>query len=216
MVEAYFVVLADDHAMFRQGVRRILEELPGVQIVGEAQDGLQLLDLLKTTKPHLVILDISMPHLRGVEAAREIKTLHPRTKILMLTMHKESEYLYFAMKAGVDGFLLKEDADSELVLALEAIRQGKMYISPLLSEQLPDLLAQQYRRRGVKELSEPLTDREKQVLKLIAEGKSSKEIGELLFISARTVQNHRANIMIKLNLKKTTDLVRYAVQKGFT
>jgi DNA-binding NarL/FixJ family response regulator len=215
MVEAYFVVLADDHAMFRQGVRRILEELPGVQIVGEAQDGLQLLDLLKTTKPHLVILDISMPHLRGVEAAREIKTLHPRTKILMLTMHKESEYLYFAMKAGVDGFLLKEDADSELVLALEAIRQGKMYISPLLSEQLPDLLAQQYRRRGVKELSEPLTDREKQVLKLIAEGKSSKEIGKLLFISARTVQNHRANIMKKLNLKKTTDLVRYAVQKGF-
>ncbi len=214
MVEAYLIVLADDHAMFRQGIRRILEDLPGVKILGEAKDGLELLNLLKTTKPHLVILDISMPHLRGVEAAREIKTLHPGTKILMLTMHKESEYLYFAIKAGVDGFLVKEDADSELLLALEAIRQGKMYISPLLSEQLPELLAQQHRRKGVK-VSEPLTDREKQILKLTAEGRSSKEIGELLFISTRTVQNHRANIMRKLNLKKTTDLVKYAVQKGF-
>src|SRR3990172_4758839 len=117
------VILADDHAMFRQGVRRILEELPGVKVVGEAQDGLALLHLLKSIEPHFIILDISMPNLRGVEAAREIKALRPGVKILMLTMHKESEYLYYAMKAGVDGFLLKEDADSELLLALEAIRR---------------------------------------------------------------------------------------------
>ena len=209
------VILADDHAMFRQGVRRILEELPGVKVVGEAQDGLALLQLLKSIEPHLIILDISMPNLRGVEAVREIKALRPGVKILMLTMHKESEYLYYAMKAGVDGFLLKEDADSELLHALKAIRQGKMYISPLLSEQLPDLLSRWQRKGSGDELDPPLTDREKQILKLIAEGKSSKDIGALLFISDRTVQNHRANIMKKLNLKKIADLVKYALHKGF-
>jgi two-component system, NarL family, response regulator NreC len=208
----FSVVLADDHAMFRQGVKRILAELPGVRVVGEAQDGLELLDLLKNIKPDLVILDISMPHLRGVEAIREIMTLHPGAKILMLTMHKEQEYLYFALKAGVDGFLLKEDADSELILALEAIRRGKVYISPLLSEQLPGLLAKHHRRRGGQ--AEILTEREKQILQLIAAGRSSKEIGAQLFISPRTVQNHRANLMRKLNLKKTADLVKYALQQG--
>jgi DNA-binding NarL/FixJ family response regulator len=186
-----------------------------VKVVGEAQDGLALLQLLKSIEPHLIILDISMPNLRGVEAAREIKALRPGVKILMLTMHKESEYLFYAMKAGVDGFLLKEDADSELLLALEAIRRGKMYISPLLSEQLPDLLSRWNRKGSGDELDPPLTDREKQILKLIAEGKSSKEIGALLFISDRTVQNHRVNIMKKLNLKKIADLVKYALHKGF-
>jgi two-component system, NarL family, response regulator NreC len=214
-MKPFCVILADDHAMFRQGVRRILEELPGVEVVGEAQDGLALLDLLKSIKPHLIILDISMPNLRGMEAAWEIKALQPGVKILMLTMHKEREYLYYAMKAGVDGFLLKEDADSELLLALEGIRQGKVYISPLLAEQLPDLLAQQYGKGGDHEFSQPLTEREKQILTLIAEGKSSKQIGSLLFISPRTVQNHRANIMKKLNFKKSADLVKYAIQKGF-
>lgn len=211
----YCIILADDHAMFRQGVRRILEELPGVEVVGEAQDGLALLHLLKSIEPHLIILDISMPNLRGMEAAREIKAIRPKVKILMLTMHKESEYLYHAMKAGVDGFLLKEDADSELLQALEAIRRGKTYISPLLSQQLPDLLSQWRHTGGGDAFDPPLTDREKQILKLIAEGKSSKEIGALLFISDRTAQNHRANIMKKLDLKKVADLVKYAIQKGF-
>ena len=215
-MEQFCVILADDHAMFRQGVRRILEELPGVEVVGEAQDGLELLDLLKKVRPDLVILDISMPRLRGIEAVREIRTLHADTKILMLTMHKESEYLHFAMKAGVEGFLLKEDADSELVQALEAIRWGKLYISPLLTERVPELLVRQARPGEGKTKLETLTERERQVLKLIAEGKSSREIGALLCISPRTVQNHRANLMRKLNLNKTADLVKYALKKGFT
>jgi DNA-binding NarL/FixJ family response regulator len=210
------VILADDHAMFRQGVRRILEELPGVEIVAEAQDGLALLHLLKNLEPDLIILDISMPNLRGMEAAREIKAIRPNVKILILTMHKESEYLYGAMKVGVDGFLLKEDADAELHLALKALLQGKMYISPLLSEQLPDLLSHLHRKGSNEKFDLPLTDRERQILKLIAEGKSSKEIGALLFISDRTVQNHRASIMKKLHFKSVADLVKYAVQKGFT
>lgn len=211
---AFSIVLADDHAMFRQGLRRILEEVPEVEILGEAGDGLELLELLKKVEPHLVILDISMPSLRGMEAARQIKALHPATKILMLTMHKESEYLQFAMKAGVEGFLLKEDADCELLKALDAIRRDKHYISPLLAECLPAFLGRHQRVKGDQEFADLLTEREKQILKLIAEGKSSREIGKLLFISSRTVQNHRVNIMRKLNLKKTTDLIKYALQKG--
>jgi len=215
-MKPFCVVLADDHAMFRQGIRKILEDLPGVHIRGEAGDGLELLDVLKKIEPDLVILDISMPNLRGMEAIREIKALCPNTKILMLTMHKESEYLRYALKAGADGFLLKEDADSELLKALDAVRREKLYVSPLLTEYLPTLLGRQYGRKGAPEFAEDiLTDREKQILKLIAEGKSSREIGELLFISARTVQNHRVNIMRKLNIKKTTDLIKYALQKGF-
>jgi DNA-binding NarL/FixJ family response regulator len=212
-MKAFTVVLADDHAMFRQGIRRILEELPGVEILGESGDGLELLKLLKKTSPDLVILDLSMPNLRGMEAVREIKAISPKIKILILTMHKEREYLYFALKAGVNGFLLKEDADSELLKALDAIRREKLHVSPLLTEYLPGLLGHLYSRKA--EFADILTDREKQVLKLIAEGKSSREIGELLYISARTVQNHRVNIMRKLNLKKTADLIKYAIQKGF-
>lgn len=212
--QPYRVILADDHAMFREVIRRILEDLPGVEVVAEAGDGRELLKILEKIKPDLVILDISMPHLRGVEAARQIKTLHPDTRILMLTMHKEGEYLGFAMQAGVEGFLLKEDAESELIKAVETIWSGKVYVSPLLSHLLPLMLTQQPRRRGEKEPSSSLSPRELEVLKLLAQGKSGREIASLLFISARTVQNHRANIMRKLNLEKFTDLIKYAVQKG--
>ncbi len=208
------IVLADDHAMFRQGVRRILEEIPDVTIAGEAENGLDLLKLLKNLTPNLVVLDISMPQLRGVEALYEIKSLYPATKVIILSMHKEKEYLHHAIKGGADGFLLKEDASQELVKAVEAVRNGRKYFSPLLAQDLQDLLIQEYQGKGKRE-EDLLTLREKQVLKLIAEGKSSKNIAELLFISHRTVQNHRANIMRKLNLKKTTDLVRYAMKKGY-
>jgi len=159
-------------------------------------------------------MDISMPRLRGVEAVREIQTLHPEAKILMLTMHKETEYLHFAIKVGVAGFLLKEDADSELIQAVEAVRRGKFYISPLLTELVPELLARSPRLDQGGTEWDTLTSRERQILKLIAEGKSSREIGTLLCISTRTVQNHRANLCRKLNLKKTADLVKFAVQKG--
>lgn len=212
--QPYRVILADDHAVFREGIRKILEDLPGLEVVGEAGDGRELLELLAKIKPHLVILDISMPHLRGVEAARQIKALRPDTRILMLTMHKEGEYLSFAMQAGVEGFLLKEDAECELIKAVETIRSGRVYVSPLLSHLLPLMLTRQPRRRGEKELSPSLSDRELEVLRLLAQGKSSREIADLLFISPRTVQNHRANIKKKLNLEKTTDLVKYALQKG--
>lgn len=164
----------------------------------------------------MVILDVSMPKLRGIEAIHEIKTKRPELSILMLTMHKDKEYLYLALSAGAKGYLLKEDADRDLFSAIEKIRQGKTYVSPNLSEELLDDLVQIGKGEGKPSFEiDPLTTREREVVKLIAEGRSSKEIADLLFISARTVDNHRANIMEKLNLKKAADLVKYAIQKGY-
>jgi DNA-binding NarL/FixJ family response regulator len=188
-----------------------------VEVVGEASDGLELLRLLKDLDPNLVIMDISMPNLRGLEATREIKSIDPQVKVLILTMHKDREYLYHALTAGAEGYLLKEDADGELISAIEKLRKGGTFISSLLSAQMADIFVDKFRpgREPLTAPEEPLTVREREIIKLIAEGKSSREIGELLFISSRTVQHHRANIMRKLNLKKTADLVKYAIQKGY-
>ncbi len=213
-MSSYRIILADDHALFRSGVRRILEEVPGVEVIGEAADGLELLALLKEATPNLVILDISMPKLRGLEAIREIKASHPGVQVLMLTMHKDEEYLSYALSAGASGFLLKQDADPELLKALATIRRGQTYLSPAISEVVPDLLRRPHQPDGTRR--EVLTHREREILKLLADGKSSKEIGDLLFISLRTVQNHRANIMRKLKVKRTADLIKYAIQKGYS
>jgi DNA-binding NarL/FixJ family response regulator len=211
---AYRVILADDHALFRSGVKRILEEIPGVEVVGEAADGLELLNLLREITPDLVILDISMPKLRGLEAIQQIKVSHPQVEVLILTMHKEAEYLSYALGAGAAGFLLKQDADPELIEALAAVRRGETYLSPAISEVVPDLLRRGQTPEGTPK--EVLTNREREILKLLADGKSSREIGELLFISLRTVQNHRANIMKKLKVRRTTELIKYALQKGYS
>jgi DNA-binding NarL/FixJ family response regulator len=215
MVNPFGIVLADDHVMFRQGIKRIIEGMADVEVVGEASDGLELLDLLKKITPQMVILDISMPKLRGLEATREIKIINPGIKVLLLTMHKDKEYLYHAFAAGAEGYLLKEDADTELLNAIETLKKGGTYVSPLLSPQLTDLMVGKY-SGGSPVLGDILTTREREIIKLIAEGRSSKEISELLFISSRTVQHHRANIMRKLNMKRTADLVKYAIHKGYT
>ena len=212
----YRIVLADDHTLVRQGIRKILDGQGDLQVVGEAGDGVELLFLLNELKPSLVILDISMPNLQGIQTARQIKMKYPAMKILIMTMHKDKEYLYLALSAGAKGYLLKEDADKELFTAIEKVQQGKTYISPYFSEDVVDDLVQIGRADG-KAIFEidPLTSREREVLKLIAEGKSSKEIAALLFISVFTVNNHRASIMEKLNLNKATDLVKYAIRKGY-
>ena len=210
----YRIVLADDHVMFRQGVKRILSEMADLEVIGEAGCGLELLSLLNKLTPHIVILDISMPRLRGIEAIHEIKAIHPDAKILILTMHKDIDFLEQAMAAGADGYLLKEDAEAEMFSAIESVQRGKKYVSPLLAGELTDNWVQ-ISRGERKPLVESLSTRERQVLKLIAEGKSNKEIADLLFISIHTVMRHRANIMDKLNLKKTADLVKYAIQKGY-
>ena len=214
MNKSYRVILADDHVILRDGIKRIIEESPEIQVVGEVSDGMELLRLLGSMRCDMVILDISMPVLRGIEATREIKRSQPDVKVVILTMHKKSDYIHNALGAGADGYLLKESTGDELNKAIETIRSGGTYISKALARELTDDLVKF--SRGVREPKRKiLTNREKEVLKLIAEGKSSKEIASLLFISIYTVNNHRANISKKLQLKKTADLVRYAIREGY-
>lgn len=211
----YKIILAEDHVLVREGIKKIIEAFPGLQVVGEVGDGSELLGLLKKLPVDMVILDISMPSLPGIEVTREIKQAYPSVKVLILTMHKKKEYLHNAMASGVNGYLLKEDAPKELLNAIEKIRQGMIYVSPLLASDLANLYVPS-QRQGESEPYGPLTPREIEIIKMIAEGKSSKEIAEILFLSFRTIQNHRAKIMRKLNLKKNTDLVKYAIHKGYT
>lgn len=212
----YRIVLADDHAMFRQGIRRILEKKADLEVVGEAGDGLKLLGILKKTTPDMVVLDISMPNLRGIEATREIKAITPAIKVLILSMHRDKEFVYSAISAGADGYLLKEDADTELFAAIDKIRQSGHYLSPLLVGQVTNDLFQGRHAASSMPQDDPLTTREREIVKLIADGVSNKEIAELLAISVRTVENHRAHIMEKLQIKNTADLVKYAIRKGYT
>jgi DNA-binding NarL/FixJ family response regulator len=208
-VKNFEILLADDHAIFRMGIRKIIEEIDGVAVCGEANDGLELLELLKTTHPGLIILDISMPNLRGLEATEEIKKLYPEIKILLLTMHKKKSFVQLGLKAGADGFLLKEDADSELYRAIDSLKRGENYFSPLLSSIMFDLTQ-------ARPETEPLTRREREILKLLAEGKKSQEIANILFLSIHTVRTHRHNLMKKLKFKSLADLVRYAISYEFT
>ena len=212
-LKPYRILLADDHNIFRRGLKKLIEEMEDLDVVGEAGDGLELLDLLREMTPDMVILDISMPNLRGIETTREIKMLYPQMKVLILTMHKNREYLYHAISAGAHGYLLKEDSDTELFSAVQTIRTGGSYITTHLSGEVAEDLAQVYLGKG-RLPTEPLTIREREVIKLIAEGKTNREVAKLLHISVRTVENHRANMMRKLKINKTADLVRYAVQKG--
>ncbi len=207
-MSSYNVVLADDHAMFREGIRKIIERIKGVQVSGEVNDGLELLDFLKQSSPDLVILDISMPNLRGLEAIREIKKHYPQIKVLILTMYRKKEFIRQAIMDGADGFLLKEDPGGVLIKAVQALQKGEKYLSSLLTDTLISLTQ-------VEDKSDLLTMREREVLTLLAEGKRLQEIAEALFISVHTVRRHKANIMEKLNFKSMADLVKYAISKDY-
>jgi DNA-binding NarL/FixJ family response regulator len=213
VTEPYRILLADDHVLFRQGVRKIISEMAGTQVVREASDGLQAIELIKEMLPDLAILDIGLPHVGGIEVAREIRKVLPDIKILILTMHKNKEYLYHAIAAGAQGYLLKEDSDEELFAAIETIRNGAIYVTKALSvflaRGISSLLAAEERT-----IPGSLTMREREILKLIAEGNTNSRVATMLHISVRTVETHRANIMNKLAVKNTAELVRYAVQNG--
>jgi DNA-binding NarL/FixJ family response regulator len=203
-MDGYRIVIADDHALFRQGLMRIIEGVGDLKVAGEAGDGLELLILLEKSLPHLVILDLSMPHLGRLEAISQIRKRFPEVKILVLTMHRE--YLHEALSAGVAGYLVKEDADGELFTALERIRQGEVYVSPRLRDE---------NAVSPPQAGEALSHREREILQLIVEGKSNRDVAELLLLSVRTVEAHRASIQHKLNLGNTADLVRYAFEMGY-
>lgn len=213
-MEPYKIVLADDHILFRQLMKQSIKGIPGIQILGEANDGIELLELLKRVKADLVVLDITMPNLQGIEAAKEIKKAYPGIKILILTMHKSKHHLHSALAAGVDGYLLKENAYEDLLKAIRDIQKGETYLSSLVTGQIREVVMSS--ESSDKFPTGSLTTREIVILKLLAEGKSSKEMADLLFISIPTVNRHRFNIRQKLQIYNNADLIKYAIEKGYT
>lgn len=214
-MKQYRIVLADDHIVIRRALKKMIEEVRGLTVVGEADDGFQLLQLMKRLTADLVILDVAMPGLRGIEATRELKKMCPDLKILILSMYKDEQLVYNAISAGANGYILKDDSETELFVGIRKLNEGGIYISPHLTETLASDFVMVV--RGEKHfLDDRLTIREREVVGLIAEGKTSRQIAELLFISWRTVMNHRTNIMRKLGFKKTAELVKYAIMKNYT
>ena len=214
-MKAYTIVLADDHAMLREGIKTIINDTGDLEVVGEARDGMMLLKLLKQVRPDMVILDVSMPKLRGIEAAGEIQKQFPEIAILFLSMHRSREYLQKALAAGARGYVVKEDSGRDLIRAIRKIRRGGSYLSPMMMKALADdplAVFGKTRKRG----ADPLTPRQRQILQLIADGRTSREIAELLFISIHTVHNHRKNIRQKLSIHRNADLVKYALKHGYT
>ncbi len=211
----YKIILADDHALMREGIRNLIEDVDYLKVIDETGDGTDLLKLLKKKTPDMVILDISMPGIRGIEAAREIHSRYPQVGILILSMHKKQEFLTMALEAGASGYVLKEDTSEELLHAIDQVRNGRTYLSAkLVALYSTDIIS--ICRGNHKTTSDPLTHREREILKLIAEGHTDRQISEMLYISFRTVQRHRFNIRQKLNLKSTADLVKYAISHGYT
>ena len=202
------VLLADDHEIVRQGLRVLLER-EGFQVVGEASDGHEALKLCEANHPEVAILDLSMPLLNGIDAAREIMKSNPRTKVVLLTMHTEDHLILESLRAGVTGYVLKTKAASELVQALRAVCRGEMFLTQSISRMIVQAFLQNAPVAG-----NPISDRERQVLQLVAEGKTTKEIAALLGISAKTAESHRSNLMDKLNIHDTAGLVRYAIRIG--
>ncbi|HEC78748.1 MAG TPA: response regulator transcription factor [candidate division WOR-3 bacterium] len=211
----YSIFLADDHTLIRNGLKRIIEEKGNYRIIGETGDGLEIITGVKKLQPDIVILDISMPRLRGIEAIRKIRRFNKKVKILILTMHKNEEYVYESLTCGAQGYLLKEDADKELMTALETLKNNKLYVSPTFSSDVIKMLVQRKQKPAKRTKKTPyttLTPREREVLKLITEGDSNKKAASKLGISVRTVEHHRLSIMRKLNAHNTAALVRLAIQ----
>jgi two-component system, NarL family, response regulator NreC len=209
------IVIADDHVILRDGLKKIFEERPDFEVVGEAGDGFELIGLIPKVNPDLIILAISIPGIRGIEAISEIKRVCPHSKILMLTFHLEKEYLYEALMSGADGYMVKTDSADEMFRAIKSVMQNKVFISPFFLEESQEDLIEIIRGNKKDFFKQPLTLRQREVLKLIAEGKSNSEVAEKLFLSVYTVDRHRRNIKQKLNLKRTVDLIKFAIQKGY-
>ena len=208
----YTILIADDHDIIRQGLKSILEQRPEYKVIGEAQDGEEALEKAEKLKPAILLLDISMPKISGLDIIAQVKRRSPETKIIMISVHKMSAYILKAFKSGVSGYLIKENASEELLLALGRVCAGRTYLSPTASEFLVDEITaggmdKVLKKEGV------LTGREEDILRLVVEGKSAKEIAKVLFISPRTVENYKNNILKKLNLHKTSDLIKYALER---
>jgi len=207
------IIIADDHGIVRKGLRMLLEQHPEFQVVGEAADGRTAVQMSLELVPDVVIMDISMPQLNGIEATTQIVRQNAAIRSVILSMHSDEVYVMRALTAGAKGYLLKDSAETDLLRAVEAVSRGKCFFSPAIAQTLMEEYVRQLQQRGLQDSYDLLTDREREILQLLAEGKSNKEVATLLEISLYTVETHRNNLMRKLNLHNTAEIVLYAVRK---
>ena len=213
-MKAIRILLADDHTVVRKGLRLLLENEPGFQVIADAATGREAVSLAEQHEPEVVIMDIAMPLLNGIEAARQIVGKVPRAAIVFLSMHSDESYVLRALKAGARAYLLKDSAEQDLINAVRAVSEGKAFFSPAISKMLVEDYVRQMEERKVEDSYELLTTREREILQLLAEGKNNKDVANLLNLSLYTVETHRANIFQKLNLHSGAELILYAIRKG--
>ncbi len=207
------ILLADDHGVVRKGLRFLLESEPDLEVIGEASDGVQAVDMAERLTPNVIVMDIGMPRLNGIDATTQIVRAHPQVAVVILSVHSDETYLVRTLSAGAKGYLLKDSAEEDLVHAIRSVSQGKPFFSPAIAKALLDDYVRMLQQSGVTDSYELLTDREKQVLQLLAQGKTNKDVAALLEVSPYTVETHRTRIMQKLNLHNTAEIVLYAVRK---
>jgi two-component system, NarL family, response regulator NreC len=207
------ILLADDHSIVRKGLRAIIEGEPGMVVVGEAANGRETVKLCQELKPAIAIVDIAMPQLNGIEAVTLVLKDQPELKAIILSMHADESYIMRALSAGAKGYLLKDTAEQDILPALRTVVQGRPYFSPQVTSTLLEDYVRFLKQRGLQDSYDLLTDREKEVLHLLAEGRSNKEAAQLLNLGVSTVETHRTNLMQKLNLHSTAEIVLYAVRK---
>jgi DNA-binding NarL/FixJ family response regulator len=208
------VLLADDHTVMRAGLRLLLERQPDLAVVGEAADGRQTVELAEKEQPDVIVMDIAMPNLNGIEAARQIVSRQTRAAVVILSMHSDESYVMRALKAGARAYLLKDSAEADLIRAIHAVSEGKSFFSPAISRMLLEDYVRRLEQLGEVDSYELLTAREREILQLLAEGKSNKEVANMLNLSLYTVETHRAHIMEKLDVHTAAEIVLYAVRKG--
>jgi DNA-binding NarL/FixJ family response regulator len=208
------ILLADDHTVMRAGLRLLLERHENFEVIGEAADGREAVEIAAEQKPAVVVMDVAMPHLNGVEAARQILTRNPDIAIVMLSMHSDESYVLRSLKAGARAYLLKDSAEADLIAAIQAITEGRSFFSPGVRALLKEDYIYRLQKFGADDTYELLTAREREVLQLVAEGRSNKEVASLLGLSLYTVETHRTHILQKLNLHSVPELILYAVRKG--
>jgi len=208
------ILLADDHTVMRRGLRLLLESRPEFGVVAEAADGRQAVERAEATQPDVAVLDIAMPNLSGIEAAKRINAAFPEIAIVILSMHSDEGYVLRALKAGAKGYLLKDSAEGDLIDAIKSVHEGKTFFSPEITRMLMEDYVREIRTRGAEDSYDLLTSREREILQLLAELKSNKEIAQLLNLSLYTVETHRRNLQEKLNLHSVAELILYAVRKG--
>jgi two-component system response regulator NreC len=208
------ILLADDHTIIRSGLKLLLEQQPDFKVIAEANDGRQAVQSVAAHHPDVAVLDIGMPHLNGIEATRQIVAAEPAVQVVILSMHSDEGYVLRALKAGARAFILKNSAEDDLIRAIRTVHEGKSFFSPVISKMLLADYVRQVQEKSVEDSYDLLTTREREVLQLLAEGKSNKDVAGMLNLSLHTVETHRSNILQKLNLHGTPELILYAVRKG--